>query len=236
MSNIGREISVGIAREPERGTPEVSEYWIPWRSFDVEDKIVSIPDAQAYGVIEDSTGLRVVSKWAEGAISGVIRGDAIGVFILAALGTPAGVSGSDASPTPGATAYEHVFTVLQEHQHPSFTIEVDDPFEASPVAFPLAMINSLEIVADINEHVLFTANVMSLPSVATPVTAAYESISGTPNDFIAEDMEIRVADDYDELEIASPKAIKSVTLTIEKDLEKDDILGDASPTDFLNKT
>lgn len=229
---IGREVSVGIGRETSRGTPKVSSYWIPWRTFDVEDKITAIPDAQAYGVIEDSTGLRVVSKWAEGALSGVVRHDAIGVLLLATFGTPVDVSGVEVSGTPEeATAYEHTFTVYQTHEHPSFTIEVADPVEGD-VAFPLAMINSLEIAADLNEFVLFTANVMSSPSQATPVTAAYTT---TPYDFIAEDMEIRTADDYDGLAAAPAKAIKSTTLTIEKGLEKDDILGSTSPNDFLNK-
>jgi hypothetical protein len=224
----GRDIKIGIGKETSRGTPHAASYWIPRRDFDVEDKVLTVIDDQGYGVIEDSTDIKVVSKYAEGNIAGLVRANDVGLLVHAALGSPVAVTGSAAS------AYTHTYYVLQTHQHPSLTIEVDDPVE-DDVQFPLAMINSLEIVADVNEFVLFNVGFMSLPSTATPVTAAY---TASPRTFTAKDVHVTIADTTTGLPLttSSPIEVKGVTFTIEKEVEKDDILGSVSPTDFLNKT
>jgi len=223
----GRDVKIGIGKESSRGTPVASSYWIPRRGFDLEDKIILIQDDQSYGVIEDTTDGKVVSQWAEGAINGVVRDKAIGLLLLNALGQ----SSTPESGSPVAGIYTHTFTVLQSHQHPSLTIEVDDP-TMGDMAYPLAMLGSLEIVADLNEFVLFTANFMAQKGTSTPVTASYTS----ENEFTANDIELKFADDVASLEAASEVKVKSATLVIEKELEKDDVLGSVSPEDFLNKT
>lgn len=229
MKYTGRDFRVGIGKEVDRGTPIAAQYWIPRRTFDVEDKVLTIIDDQGYGVIEDSTDVRAVGKWAEGSIGGVVRDKAIGLLLLNALGTPEAVSVGTGTNT--STPYTHTFIIYQSHQHPSLTIEVDDPVEGD-VAFPLVMLNSLEIVAELGEFVLFTGNFMSLKSVATPVTAAYVA----ENEFAADDVTVKIAEEASGLDAASTTKVKSASITIEKELEKDDVLGSVDPDDFLNKT
>lgn len=219
----GRDVKIGIAKEASRGTPTAATYWIPRRSSDFEDKATVIIDDQTYGVIEDSVDAKVVNKYAEGSISGLVRDKAIGLFLLNALGS--------ATPVASSTPYTHTFVVGQSHQHPSLTIEVDEPTVGN-LAYPLAMLSSLEIVADLNEFVLFTVNFMAQTGTSTPVTAAYVA----ENNFTANEMLIKFAATQSDLAAASETKVKSVTFTIEKELEKDDILGSISPDDFLNKT
>ncbi len=224
----GRDFKIGIAKEAsgERGVSTVATYWIPRRTFDVQDKTQQIIDDQGYGVIEDSTDIRVVGKWAEGSIGGVVRSKAVGLLLLNAVGTPYDVSVEESG------VYKHIWTVGQNHQHNSLTISVDDPVE-DDVAFPLAMLSSIEFNAELNEYVLFTANFMSKVSEATPVTAAYIA----EDEFAADDVTIKVADSLSDL-TSTPEAInvKSASIMIEKELEKDDVLGSVNPDDILNKT
>ncbi len=218
----GRDIKIGIAKEASRGTPTAAIFWIPRSTLDFDDKVQTIVDEQGYGVIEDSTDVKVVSKWAEGAVGGMLRDKAIGLFLLNAIG--------QVSSTPSGDYYEHTFTVLQSHQHPSLTFQVDGGVQ--DVWYPLVMLKSLEISASINEAVLFSADLIGQTNTATPATAAYVS----ENSFICEDAKVYFADEATDLDAASEVKVKSVKFTIEKEVEKDDILGSVSPDDFLNKT
>lgn len=223
MSKLtGRDIKIGIAKETSRGTPTTATYWIPRSDLDFEEKTELIIDEQGYGVIEDSVDVKAVSKWGEGSLGGIVRDKAIGLFLLNIFG--------QVSSTPYSGVYEHTFTILQSHQHPSLTIEVDGDVE--DVQYPLTMLKSLEIVAEVNEYVLFTAEFISQTNTATPTSAAYVA----ENIFTAEDVKVYFADDTTGLAGASETKIKSATIKIEKNIEKDDVLGSLSPEDFLNKT
>ncbi len=221
----GRDIKIGIGKESSRGTPVAASFWIPRSTLDFENKAETIVDDQGYGVLEDSVDVKVVSKWAEGSLNGMVRDKAIGLFLLNVIG---GVSS-----TPTGSQYAHTFTVLQSHQHPSLTVQVDGGVE--DVWHPLAMVKSLEISAAINEAVLFTADLIAQVSAATPATAAYVA----ENSFVAEDVKIYTAPSATPVggawtSIVEAK-VKTAKITIEKEIEKDDILGSITPEDFLNK-
>ena len=224
--SIGRDIKIGIGKETVRGTATPSAYWIPRADFDFDDKRTVMQEEQGYGVIEDVTSGRVVSKWAEGSLGGIVRVKAIGLFLLNALGQVS-VSADD----PEAGVHTHTFTVLSSHQHPALTLNVDDPNEGD-VAYPLGMLNSLELVAEINEYVKFSADFMAKPGESATVTAAYVV---EPN-FACNDVTVRMADIAAEVDTASAISVKSASILIEKEVEKDDVLGNISPEDFLNKT
>lgn len=222
----GRDIKIGIAREDSRGTPESTpSYYIPRSDFDFEDKATVIIDEQSIGVIEDSYDGKVVGKWAEGSLTGNVRDRAIGLLLYNALGS----EGTPVS-TPEAGVYDHDFSVLNSHQHPSFTIFVEDP--DGDVAYGLGMINSLEIAAELNEFVVFTADMMAKKSESASFTPSYIA----ENKFVASDMEIKFASDTPSLAAADELKIKSATISFEKEIEKDDVLGSVDPDDFLNKT
>lgn len=54
---IGRQQSVGIAKETTRGTAVASAaYWLPFSDAALEEKFENFTQDEAYGVIEDSVG------------------------------------------------------------------------------------------------------------------------------------------------------------------------------------
>jgi hypothetical protein len=222
MKYTGRDISVGIGKETSRGTPVSATFWIPRSSLDFEEQVTTITDDQVYGVIEDSVDVKKVSGWAEGSLSGMVRDKAIGLFLYNAFGA--------VSSTPEGEYYKHTFTIDQDHQHQSFTIATDGGVEDT--AYPLGMIKSLEINATINEAVLFTADLISKAGTGTPATAAYVA----ENSFTCEDAKVYFADTQADLDAADETKIKSTKITIEKEVEKDDVLGATTPDDLLNKT
>lgn len=222
----GRDISVGMAKESERGTPESAmAYWLPHRALEFEDKAVIIIDDQAYGVIEDSVAGKVVSKWAEGSITGLVRDRAIGLLLYNALGA----EGTPVS-TPEDDVYDHVFTVYNSHQHPSLTVAIEDP--DGDKAYALCMVNTLEITAELNEFVVFSADLISKKGASTSATPAYIA----ENNFIPSEMSIKFATGTPQIAAATATKVKSAAITIEKELEKDDVLGSVDPDDILNKT
>jgi hypothetical protein len=225
---IGRDYKVGISREGSglRGTASAPQFWTPHSSFDFDDKVLTITDEQSYGVIENSVDVQIVKKWAEGTLEGRVRDKAIGLMLLNTLGV---VSTSDDTPESGV--YTHTFTVGQNNQHPSLTISVDDPV-AGDKAYSLAMIKKLDIKAELEEAIMFSADVISKTSSATTLTPAYAA----ENIFTAVDMEVGFAATAAALGSAVYDKIKSVSISIDTGVEKDDILGQYDPDDIHNKS
>ena len=217
----GRDYKIGIAKDNPRGTATVPSFWIPRKEFDFEDKVQTVMDEQGLGVIEDVSGHRVVAQWAEGVIGGHLKSKPIGLLLLNMLGQvdTAGVG----------DPYTHTFIVKQDHVHPSLTISVEDP--EGDKAFPLAMLKSLKIVAAINEYVLFSGDYISKKSEALAVTPAYEE----DIDFIASEATIKFADTQAGLDAADAVNCSSTEITMEAEIDKDDVLGSVDPADLNNK-
>ena len=222
----GRDVKIGIAKESTRGVATPSSFYIPRRDFDLNDKATIIVDDQTYGIIEDSVDAKVVNKYSEGKISGLVRDKAIGLLLLNAIGY-----GTPTSSSPEANVYTHTFTVLQSHQHPSLTINVDDP-TVGDKSYALGMLKSLELVAVTNEFVIFNADFYAKTATPATITAAYVA----ENLFTADGVTFKMAATATALSAATAIDIKSATVRIEKEIEKDDVLGNINPDDFVNKT
>lgn len=209
-----------------RGSAVAPVYWIPRRSFDFDDKALIVNDEQGLGVIEDASGARVVAKWAEGSITGVARVKAIGLLLLNTFGEVT------ASATVDSEVFAHIFTIRSNHQHPSLTIAVEDDLEE--LSYPLGMLKTLKLTAELGEMVLFTSELISKKGeTASPVlTPAYIA----EKDFAAQDIEVKFATATATLLAATATKVKSVEITMDGDVEKDDVLGSVDPADNLNKT
>ncbi len=218
----GRDIKIGIAKEALRGTPVAATFWIPRSTFDFDDKATTIIDEQGYGVIEDSVDVKVVSKWSEGSISGMVRDKAIGLFLLNTFG--------QTTSTPEGASHKHTFTIANNHQHPSLTVSIDGG--VADEWRPLTMVKTLEINANINEAVLFTAELIGQVSAGEAATAAYVA----ENSFTSEDVKVYFAATAADLGVAAETKVKRARIRIDKEVEKDDVLGSVTPEDFLNKT
>lgn len=224
MQFIGRKINVGLGKETERGTSVVPTFWIPRIDFDFDDKFESVVNESSLGVIEDAENQEITKKWGEGSLGGKIRDDSFGLLLLATFGEV-----SSALHGGEAEVYDHDFLILQSNQHPSLTLSVKDPQDS--LSFPLAVVNSLEIALELGSFIRYTVSFFSKRGTPVVHTPAYT----VENEFLPKHAVVKIADNLAGLEGAPALKIRSLTLTIEKNIESDDILGAIEPVDFLNK-
>lgn len=220
---IGRLVNIGIGRETVRGAGASPEFEIPVTSFSFDDKVTKARSQGSLSNIADSEEAFVTTKYGEGDLEGEIRSGSFGYLLYAMLGTLA-TSG------PSDSAYTHLFTISQANNHQSLSLVVHDPNTTE--LYKLVMLNSLEITAELDQVVMFTAGFMSKCARDTGLTvpAVVEE-----SKFTKRHISVKLADDIAGLSGASAIALKSLTLTIEKNVTLDDVLGTAEPEDILNQ-
>lgn len=219
---IGRKIEVGIGKEASRGTKVTPSFWVPKYEVNIQDKKKYIDNEQSIGVIADTDGSAIVQEWAEGDITGKIASDNFGLFLLATLG-------NSFSTDKETTVKDHTFELLNSNQHQSLTIECKNDNEQ--LAYALGVINALKITADVGKFVEFSASFFAKKGVASSSTPAYSS----ENEFIAKNASVKFADTLSGLDSASSTPMKSVELSIEKNIEPEDVLGSNEPLNYFNK-
>lgn len=221
----GADEKIGFTKEGTRGTAEASAtFWVPRLDFDFEDQKEEVVDEQAYGRIEDSVGSRIATKWAEGSFAFNCNDKSIGIIlynVFGALSTSAG--------DPEAGVHTHSFTVAQTHQHQSLTLFLKDT--VNDIKFALGMIDTFEINASLGAFVNIACKFIGKTSEAGSSTPSYSA----ENLFIARDVIVKFATNLAGLGAASDIKAKNVRLVINKNLEKDDVLGSVAPDDILNK-
>jgi len=223
-SFIGRLIQVGIGKEITRGIAVAPSFWLSKMNVTVEDKPEIVINDSTIGRIEDSVGGRIVLEGAEGEITGKLLDRSFGLLLLSAIGSVTSTLKS------GETAvYNHTYSVRNDAQHPSLTIESKNPNEQ--LAFALAMLESLEIRAEIGKYVEYTATFKSKKGIPATNTPSYI----TENVFLSKHLTLKIADSIAGLDAAVAIPAKSVTLEITKNLERDDAFGSLDPADILNK-
>jgi hypothetical protein len=220
---IGRLADIGIAREGTRGTAEASaDFWLPKLSLTVDDKIEQVVDESSIGVIEDSPNAVVVGQYAEAEIEGNIHDRSFGLILLSALGSTA--------PTgPVDSLYTHTFTVGQNAQHPSMTIFQDDPNQ--DYTYALGMLSQLDLDISIGQFSKFTAAFRARKGVNATLTPAYTA----ENVFLPQHGTVKIASAVAGLGAASALTVRSVQLSISKNIEDDRRIGSLDQVDILNK-
>lgn len=220
---IGRLLQVGVARETTRGTGVAPTYRVPIDSFSFDDKVVKAREEAGIGRIEDSDNAFVTTRYGEGDLEGEIRSSSFGLLLYAMLGTLSSASVVDSS-------YTHSFSIANSNQHQSLSLTVVDSNTSE--MYKLAMLNELEITAELDEIVKFSAGFMSKQSVGT--TQSVPALA-SESKFTKKHLAVKLASTIGGLAAASAISVKSLTLTISKNVVLDDVLGTAEPEDILNQ-
>lgn len=139
--------------------------------------------------------------------------------------------GSVSTSGPTDSAYTHTFSVAQSAQHQALTLFLDDPLAGADYKYPLGVAASLEINYELGKYFDYNMPFMS----KTGASATNTPSTTSENRFRPKDVEFKTASALSGLDTASAKSVKSLKLTIEKNIESDDILGSDEPNDFLNK-
>lgn len=221
---IGRLADIGIAKEATRGTAESSvDFYLPKVSLSIDDGIDQAIDESSIGVIEDGVGAAVIAKFAEGEIEGNVYDKSFGLILLSALGS---LSTSGPSQT---TVYTHTFTVLQSAQHPSLTLFLDDPNQ--DYKYALAVLQSLDLDVMLGQYARYRAAFRSKVGATASLSPSYSS----ENHFLPQHGSVKIASSISGLSGASAIDVRSIKLSIAKNVEDDRKLGSLDASDILNK-
>lgn len=222
---IGRVFNVGIGKETTRGTAVSASFWLPKMSFSHDDKVERVQNEASIGTIHDTEDSHVVGKVSEGEISGRIADTSFGLFLLGGLG-------SVASPSLVATGvYDHVFSVLESAQHPSFTIAVAGANESTGLRYVLSMIDSLELTFELQKYAMYKATYRGNKNASGSNTASYSA----ENIFLPQHGVVKIATDLSGLAGASAIQVKKANIKISKNIEDDQVIGAIDAVDRLNR-
>lgn len=221
---IGRLADIGIAKEASRGTAEsAADFWVPKLSMSYDDGVEQAVDESSVGVIEDSPNASVTGKFGVGEIEGIVGDKSFGLMLLAALGSVNTTGPAETS------VYTHTFSVGQSAQHPSLTVFLDDGNQ--DYKYALAMLDSLEFEAMIGEYAKFTAAFRSKAGETATLTPSYS----VENSFLPQHGSVGYADNLAGLSSPTTVNVRSVKLSINKNVEDDRKLGSLDQADILNR-
>ena len=231
---IGRLFNIGFAKETTRGTIAInnqSTYWIPAMSRTWDEEVDTVVDESSIAVIEDSIDSHITSKRAKGSLEAVARDQSLGLILLATMGQEAALGAVETG------VKDHNFTVLESAQHQSLTVGVNEPNESAGVArcFPLGMIEKFELDFEIGKFCTYKADITGQYGQTTTATVTYTA-NTTENIFLPQHGNAYFATTYSGLGSASALInLKKGSLSIAKNLEEDQTIGNLSPYDRLNK-
>lgn len=221
----GRQVCIGIGKESSRGTAVAPSYWVPWLDQDFDDRVETVIDEAALGVLEGSDGENVVKQWGEGTLKTKIKDKHFGLILLSLLGSVSSVAKS----APNAAVYDHTFTVLQSSSHPSLTVAQKDANR--DIAFANGVVDSLKISARPGEYVPYEAKILSFASASASNTVAQVA----ENDFVPQNLTFKKATAASGLDAASAIKIRDMSLEISQNLFAEYVLGSKAPNDFLTQ-
>ncbi len=221
---IGRNYKVGLGKETTRGTAIAPSIWVPKYEVTHDEKREYIVDESSIGIIAEGLSQAVVKEWAEGELSGKMGDKSFGLLLLVALGQVA--SAAKAGET---LVYEHTFSLLNSNTHPALTIEIKNDLEQ--LAFALGALKSLKLKAEIGKYVEFNAGFESKKGATATSTPAYTA----ENEFHCKHAVLKLADTLAGLDAASAVDIKSIEISIDKNIESQFYLGSIGPSEIYNK-
>jgi len=220
---IGRRLKLGIAKEGTRGAGATPTYLVPHLSFSIDDKATIARESAGIGVIADSDDTFITTRWAGGDLESEVRDSSFGLFLYNLLGTCSTAG-------PADEAYTHSFSVSETNQHQSLALLVEEPNTTE--MYSLTMIESMEILVELDEIVRFTASFLALPAVGSDDTVPAITAE---NKFTKKHLALKVASALGGLGAATATSVKRLRLSVSKNLMLDDVLGTASPEDILNR-
>lgn len=218
---IGRNISVGFSVEKVRGTAQATtEKWMKKTTAYILEKSESVIEDSTCGVLEDSFNRRVIKKWVEGSIEGIVQVDAIGYLFYSLFGTVN---------TTGSSVYTHVFSVAQNIIHPSLTLFVKNG-TVEQKNFAGGMVNTLNLTASTDDYVRFNCAVTAKSGSADTEVVSCD----TEYDFIGKDITVKTADTEAGLSSATATKVKSLDITFDQGIAPNFVLGSYTPDDINN--
>lgn len=225
---IGRTLALGLAKESSRGSAQSSAtYWLPFDDVSFDEKYDNVQADQAFGVIENSVGEYRVKNYADGSFKLPMVDQSTGLIFLGMLGSQAVATHSGES-----VVYDHTFTVGESAQHQSLTLFIHDPLSGTDYSHANGVIHKLDIDAALKKFVQLSVSARAQKGVSQ---SSFSPSLLTENRFIPQYMTFKYATAVSGLSGATAIALKSIKLSIDANIEDQEVLGNVAPADFLNK-
>jgi hypothetical protein len=225
---IGRLFALGLAKETTRGTAiSAATYWLPFDDLSFDEKFDNAVADQAAGVIENAIAEYRVKNYADGTFKVPMLDQSTGLLFLSLLGTQAVATHAGES-----VVYDHTFTVGETAQHPSLTLFIHDPLSGTDYSHANGVIHKMDIDAELKKFVQLSCSARAFKGVSQ---SAFTPSILTENRFIPQYMTFKYATAVSGLSGATAIALKSIKLTVDENIEDQEVLGNVSPADFLNK-
>jgi len=228
---IGRlsAIGFGIECSTGRGTARAAQYFYPVLDRSFGPKANKVINNSSRGRIEDADEAGIAEIWSEGTIEAKVLANGIGYIFKSLFGTIVSSSGGS------ATAFSHLCTVAQSSQHTSLTVGIDGP--VADEQFTNSMVGNFELTAEVGEFIKFTADFLGTQGTTGTVTPAYTD----DYEFTGKDVVLKFATSATGLTTtgfagSTAVPLKTITLTINPNIEREQAVGSTSPTDILNKS
>lgn len=216
---IGKELAVGISVETTKGTAKATaEKWLKNVESGIKARVEKIVRDSSMGILEDSDGARIIKKWVEGDLDGVVHADAIGYLFYA-------LYGAVTTTTVAGSVKNHAFSLLQGGgSHPSLSLYVKDGSVQQKVLAG-CMLGSMELNASVDDFLRFKASFIGMTEASNTDTVERD----TEYDFIGKDIEIKMASTEAGLSSATALKAKDLKLSWDKGLNVDHVLGSYTP-------
>lgn len=198
---LGRNIEVAVGKETTRGTALASpSRWLRNTKASFMARAEVVNDDATQGSLSDSVGSRVVRKWFDGDIEGIVHADTLGFYLINIYGTVART-------TLVGSVGRSTFTLAENAIHPTLSIFVKEGGVQQKV-HNNGVVNTLEISATTDDYVRYTANVIAKDEASNSSTPSYP----IDNDFIGKDITIKTASTEAGLTGATAIKVKEVSI------------------------
>jgi hypothetical protein len=218
MTEVGRKLEVGVSVEAVRGTAETTvQKWLRRVTASILPRTSKVVDDTTRGRLEDSEGARIVRKWFDGDLEGIVHADTLGYLLSSIYGLPT-------TSTVAGSVKSHAFALDNTIEHPTLSIFRKDS-DIEQKVYGGGAVNTLEINASTDDFVRFKANIICANEDDDANNPSYV----TDYDFIGKDITVKVADT--EAGLAAATALKLKTLAIKWDagVISDFVLGSENP-------
>lgn len=220
---IGRQIEFGVGVETSRGTALANPTkWMRNVTANVVERAEKAVDDTTAGVLEDSFGSRVVKKFIEGDISGIVHADALGYLLE-------NIYGASAATLVTGSVYDNVFTLTQSISHSTLSLFAKDG-SAQQRVFNGGVVKTLELTATVDDFVRYSASFIAREGASNSSSPSYSA----EYDFIGKDITVKFADTEGGLGAATAIPAKEISINWDTGATADHVLGAYAPNDIYN--
>jgi len=222
---IGALQQIALSGESVRGTavaPSAGD-WVEHNGFNFAPKNSKGRDTSAMGRIEELNQMDIFREWSEGTIPMNSRTSQLPIISSLIMGN----DGTTASKTTS-------WVVTNTNAHKTATINVIDSL-AGQKRYAGCMLDTFTMDANENAYPTIALELKGKKEATTTgLTASYTAVASSQL-FKPTSVKVYVADNFAGLTSATAVALKNLSLTVNKNLGEDFVLGSTEPADWINQ-